>query len=383
MNNLGRRDALSVETTGDFDFVDYIPGDGLEHPVHSAVVMAWTEVGPVLEMVLEPPVNLLGFDGFSPSFCKYSVVIDPLEASGFPRDMITRLPVGSVVNVSLKYGPVYDPDAITFPFRNNGSAPCYLKQLRRLVKRENLLVGSLAWADQPADCWEEVESSFATGRAISVRVVDIGFNRETQKGGLVVQCGLLRGFVPGGLVDFRSKFYGMTLEQILRSLVGQTIKVKAIRVDREERQLIFSEVAAQDEIRRSQKADFLVNVRIGDQLMGFVTNIQPSLGIFVRVGECCDGLLRPDNLIGDLPQLHQPVTVEVVGVNLLRGHLNLRLDNTLYLGALDALDVVEEPSLAVLHEESSLDVLDEEPVLGLEALDFEIKDDSSLSVLDD
>lgn len=147
----------------------------------------------------------------------------------------------------------------------------------------------------------------------------VGFN----KGGVLVSVGQLRGFVPNSQLrrdrgqtthedDGRQRSY--------QALVGQTILVKVIEVDRPRNRLILSEQAASREIRRAKKNELFSNLEEGTVLDGQVVNLA-DFGAFVDIGGV-EGLVhlsemswkriqRPDDLL----QKGDNVKVQVISVD--------------------------------------------------------------------
>jgi small subunit ribosomal protein S1 len=109
----------------------------------------------------------------------------------------------------------------------------------------------------------------------------IGVNR----GGLLVQLDQARGFVPNSQLS-RDRQLGNNpdnVQRTLQKLVGKSISIKVIEVDRPRNRLILSERAAAKEIRASKRADLLANVKTGDTHNGRVVNLT-DYGAFVDIG---------------------------------------------------------------------------------------------------
>ena len=97
--------------------------------------------------------------------------------------------------------------------------------------------------------WEKVEKLKASEEIYHSKVV--GYN----KGGLIAPIGGLRGFVPASQVSLvrRSGATGETPEQRWGKMVGESVDVRVIEVDRERRRLILSERQALQETRETLK----------------------------------------------------------------------------------------------------------------------------------
>ena len=110
----------------------------------------------------------------------------------------------------------------------------------------------------------------------------VGFNR----GGVLVDVGLVRGFVPNSQLrrDRRIRRDDQTeMQRAMQSMIGETIRAKIIEVNRERNRLILSEIAASKEIREAQKSELLSNLNVGDVFDGRVVNLA-NFGAFVDIG---------------------------------------------------------------------------------------------------
>ncbi len=119
--------------------------------------------------------------------------------------------------------------------------------------------------------WERVETAHREGQILHAMVVD------RVKGGLVVDLGL-RGFVPGSHVDL-SQVKGRRLE----NLVGESIPLKVIEVDRERNRVILSHRQAVEEERARAREELFQTLREGDEREGVVRRIA-DFGAFVDIG---------------------------------------------------------------------------------------------------
>jgi small subunit ribosomal protein S1 len=151
----------------------------------------------------------------------------------------------------------------------------------------NLLV-SLYLARQ-AQAWTRAQELSESGEVWEGEVV--GYN----KGGVVVPVGEIRGFVPASQVP------GFPLglkhdERLTRlsTLVGETLMVKVIEINRRKRRLILSATAAQQEWRKKQRKKLLEDLREGEVRTGVVSSLC-NFGAFVDLGGA-DGLVHLSEL---------------------------------------------------------------------------------------
>jgi small subunit ribosomal protein S1 len=110
----------------------------------------------------------------------------------------------------------------------------------------------------------------------------VGFNR----GGVLVDVGLVRGFVPNSQLrrDRRIRRDDQPESQrAMQSMIGEIIRAKIIEVNRERNRLILSELAASKEIREAQKAKLMAELSVGDVFDGRVVNLA-NFGAFVDIG---------------------------------------------------------------------------------------------------
>lgn len=154
--------------------------------------------------------------------------------------------------------------------------------------REGELILSLTMVQVARD-WEEAARLSAEGGIVQGQV--IGYN----KGGLLVQFNRIRGFVPASQV---AQLHGRTAaeerQQALQRMVGQTIPLKVIEVDRERNRLVLSERSATQEWRKAQKQRLLTELQPGDVLTGRVNQLT-NFGAFIDLGGA-DGLAHISEL---------------------------------------------------------------------------------------
>jgi small subunit ribosomal protein S1 len=112
------------------------------------------------------------------------------------------------------------------------------------------------------------------------------------KGGLIVRFGRLRGFVPQSQIaeERLRDMTGETPEERYGRLVGQTISVKVMEVDRSRNRLILSERAAMREVRQRRKETLIHELQIGEVREGTVVSLE-NFGAFVDVGGA-EGLIH-------------------------------------------------------------------------------------------
>lgn len=149
---------------------------------------------------------------------------------------------------------------------------------------------SLSHAQAESD-WAEANKRFESGDIIEETVV--GCN----KGGLIVNLGQLRGFVPASqVVSMRlpRDSEAEQREQLLQQLVGKKLKLKIVELEQRRNRLILSERAAVREWRQNRKERLMDELREGGTRRGVVSSLC-DFGAFVDLGGA-DGLIHLSEL---------------------------------------------------------------------------------------
>ena len=178
--------------------------------------------------------------------------------------------------------------------------PSYRKSLRvgdkvlaYVIRPEDMngnVVLSLSRAMLEGD-WRDAAKVFEAEEVFEKPVA--GFN----KGGLIVNIGRVRGFVPASQVVSVRPAQGGTDEEkeaAFAELVGQTLRLKIIEIDRRRNRLILSERAAVREGRQEQKDRLLDELEEGTVRRGVVSSLC-DFGAFVDLGGA-DGLVHLSEL---------------------------------------------------------------------------------------
>lgn len=197
--------------------------------------------------------------------------------------------------------------------------------LAMVVQPENhqgYIVLSLKRAEKDKK-WKTIEDAFEDGTSLEVEVI------EYTKGGLLVDCMGLRGFVPLSHLD-RVHFTNdiaktatgseSELKNTLKVLSGKELKVKVIEFDREKNRLVLSEKDAKESYSDEARQERLENIDAGDVLDGVVTGVMP-FGLFVDL-EGIEGLVHISEIAwekvsnpGDYYTVGSSITVKVLGID--------------------------------------------------------------------
>ncbi|AXE39175.1 30S ribosomal protein S1 [Acidipropionibacterium virtanenii] len=148
---------------------------------------------------------------------------------------------------------------------------------------------------------------------------------EVVKGGLIVDIGL-RGFLPASLVEMRRV-------RDLQPYVGQEIEAKIIELDKNRNNVVLSRRAWLEQTQSEVRHNFLQQLQKGQIRKGVVSSIV-NFGAFVDLGGV-DGLVHVSELSwkhidhpSEVVEVGQPVTVEVLDVDMDRERVSLSLKAT-------------------------------------------------------
>ncbi len=148
--------------------------------------------------------------------------------------------------------------------------------LEKKESEEGLLTLSKEKADK-ITVWREVSRSCREGEVIEGEIVG------KVKGGLSVDIGRIRAFLPGSQVDLKPV-------RNLDALIGQRFKFKVIKFNRKRNNIVLSRRVLLDEERKQLREETLKNLKEGDIVEGTVKNLT-DYGAFVDLGGM-DGLLH-------------------------------------------------------------------------------------------
>ena len=165
------------------------------------------------------------------------------------------------------------------------------------------LILSAAQARQNVD-WKRAEVMMNDEEVWTGEITD------TNRGGVIVSFGHLRGFVPAShVVDLPRGLKEDERIAHLQTLVGNVIGVKVIEVNRKRRRLVFSQMEAEQENRAARKEALLSELAEGTTRSGVVSGLC-DFGAFVDLGGA-DGLVHISELAWH--RVRHPSQVVAVG----------------------------------------------------------------------
>lgn len=140
--------------------------------------------------------------------------------------------------------------------------------------------------------WDELENRFKNKEVFGIVPFD------ANKGGMLIEIEGVRGFLPVSQLSSENypRVSGADKDEILHrlnTLVGRTLMVRILDLDRKENKLIVSEKEAQREFTQGKIAEF----KVGDKVKGIVTGVV-DFGVFVNV-DGIEGLVHISEIAWD------------------------------------------------------------------------------------
>lgn len=158
----------------------------------------------------------------------------------------------------------------------------------RLEDDDGNLILSASQAQQTED-WKKAEEMLENGAVWEGAVAD------ANRGGVIVQFGHLRGFIPAShVLDLPRGLNEDERKLRMQRMVGQSISLKVIEVNRKRRRLVFSQRDATRGSREQRKELLLEALREGEVRRGVVSGLR-DFGAFVDLGGA-DGLIHISEL---------------------------------------------------------------------------------------
>lgn len=128
--------------------------------------------------------------------------------------------------------------------------------------------------------WDKLKSVMENQENVTVKVTDV------TKGGVVVYLEGIRGFIPASKLSLEH-----VDEAELESYLHQSLEVRVINVEEENKRLIMSAREILKEAADAERAKKISNVQVGLVTEGIVETLKPY-GAFVNLGNGLSGLLH-------------------------------------------------------------------------------------------
>ena len=167
-----------------------------------------------------------------------------------------------------------------------------------IVRREDAdgqLILSKRLADQTR-IWDEIAAACEQGQTVEGTVI------ERIKGGLRVDIGSLRAFLPASQIELRPI-------PNLDKYVGTTLELKVVKLNKRRHNIVLSRRALLEEELVARKTELLSGLEVGQSRNGVVKNIT-SFGAFVDLGGI-DGLLHKTDM--SWKKVNQPSEIVSIG----------------------------------------------------------------------
>lgn len=144
----------------------------------------------------------------------------------------------------------------------------------QLENESGLAEVSLQKSSTEGGKWDKFISAQKNNQVLS------GKGIEVNKGGLIIEIGGVRGFLPSSQVS-------LSQADNIEGLVGKDVQVLVIEVDQFQKRLIFSQkTTISEDIKKH-----LQDIKVGDEVSGKVAALMP-FGIFVSLPNDIEGLVH-------------------------------------------------------------------------------------------
>ncbi len=221
---------------------------------------------------------------------KRDAIVTSQDLDKVDEEVIGDLDVGDEVFVSVIRSPIGDDDLLV--------------SLSRGIAYES---------------WVKAKRFMEEDKLLELLIID------QNKGGLLVEFENLRGFVPNSHIpSLRRGSSNQKASEVKAKMIGDTIPLKVIEVNRKQRRLVFSARVAQKEKREKR----LKELEVGDVINSRVVNVV-DFGVFVDL-DGVDGLVHKSEIAWDRvydPSKHfsvgDQIDVKVVDVDVERERVSL------------------------------------------------------------
>jgi small subunit ribosomal protein S1 len=246
--------------------------------------------------------------------------------------IIELRPEALIVDIGVKrdgFVPAHDlrklDDEVSDNLEVGDEVPLFIE---RSWNRDGELILSLSRGKE-LDDWKEAQRLLESGEVVELQIT--GKN----KGGVTVDFGQLRGFIPAShLNDIERGLSQEERQTQLAGMIGHVIRAKVIEVDQSRRRLVLSQRKGELAYRRKRKKELLETLSVGDVVSGKVTSLK-NFGAFVDIGGT-DGLVHVSEIArervkhpADRLKVGQELQVKVISLDTERNRIGLSIKRLL------------------------------------------------------
>ncbi|NJN67708.1 MAG: 30S ribosomal protein S1 [Chloroflexaceae bacterium] len=175
--------------------------------------------------------------------------------------------------------------------------------------------------------WRQLQRCYERGETVEAPVINYN------KGGLLVDLDGVRGFVPSSQVDGISRETDAQKQSDMARMVGQSLVLKVIEMNRDRNRLILSERQARQDVREEKKEALLSSLQEGHVCTGMISSLC-DFGAFVDIGGA-DGLVHLSELSwgrvnhpSEILRVGQEVQVYILSIDNDRKRIALSIKRT-------------------------------------------------------
>ena len=178
--------------------------------------------------------------------------------------------------------------------------------------------------------WEELQRLYDNKESIAVTAYDVN------RGGLLIELNGVNGFLPASHLSAEHYPRGINrnaaldrdaILQKLQQLVGVSLRVCVLDLDRKSKNVIFSEKEALKEV----VAQKIAEMKVGDVVEGVVTAVPVRLGAFVNV-QGVEGLVHISEMSWErvedprkLAQEGEKIKVKIISIDNIKNQISLSM----------------------------------------------------------
>jgi len=239
---------------------------------------------------------------------KYDATFKEYQVGDIVKGTILKVdPSGILVDIKYKADGLISPEELTEQAGEQLKVGQVVDvMIVTLENKEGYVVLSKKQADYEVS-WRLAADAFRAKKSLSGKVIQV------VRGGLVVDCGGMRGFVPASQVEKKP-------QETLEKFAGQEIPIKVIEVNRRQGKIVLSHRLAAGEKVKIDNSKLFNELEVGQIRKGKVASLK-NFGAFVDLGGV-EGLIHLSELSwkrvrhpSELLKVGQELEVFVLGVD--------------------------------------------------------------------